>query len=366
MVCHRPKQNYRYYLFLQQNKITSLESLPYLKFVATLVVSDNKLRHLSVDALRRLENIDRLYLDGNNLERLPDQISRVNMSSVTEMRFKDNMWRCDCNGFQTKRWLVQHQGVISDSPKIHCKYPDRLKGAAMLTLPDYLFICGDIAFSIVGTVSACVVFLILPIIIYIKRIWIYKTFKWHPMVWDECHGENCEFDIFVSYANEDEEYVGDYLIPVLLSHGFKVCFHKIHFLPGTPILTNIEHAVYNSKRTLLFLSNFFSNSNYCMWEFNVALHRDLEGRTRRLVIIKDTDLDVGRLDKTLQTYLHRVTYVERESEYLWDNLLYTLPINRQGNPRAKNEAMTMLDLLNDAIQPDRPENHQERVEDTAF
>ena len=103
-----------------------------------------------------------------------------------------------------------------------------------------------------------------------------------------------------------------------------------------------------------------------MWEFNVALDRDLEGRTRRLVIIKDTDLDVGRLDKTLQTYLHRVTYVERESEYFWDNLLYTLPINRLGNPRDQNEAMTMLDLLNDAIQPDRPENHQERHEDTAF
>ena len=352
----RPKQNYRYHLFLQQNNITSLEDRPYLKFVATLVVSDNKLQYLSVDVLRRLENIDRLYLDGNKLERLPDQISKVNMSSVTEMRFQDNMWRCDCNGLQTKRWLVQHQGVISDWRNIHCTHPDRLKGAHKLTLPDDLFICGDpankekltITFSIVGTVSVCVVFMILPLIIYTKRVWIYKTFKWHPMDWDECQGENSEFDIFVSYANEDEEFVGDYLIPVLISHGFKVCFHRIHFLPGTPIHTNIEHAVYNSKRTLLFLSNFFSNSDYCMWEFNVALDRDIEGRTRRLVIIKDTDLDVGRLDKTLQTYLHRVTYVERESDYLWDNLLYTLPINRLGNPREQNEAMTMLDLLNDA------------------
>ena len=382
----RPKQNYRYHLFLQQNIITSLEYRPYLKFVATLVVSGNKLRGLSVDALKTLENIDRLYLDGNKLERLPDQISKVNMNSVTEMRFQDNMWRCDCHGLQTKRWLVQHQGVISDWRNIHCTYPYRLKGEAMLTLPDDLFICGDppnkltitkdklniakdkltITFSIVGTFSACVVFLILPVIIYTKRVWIYKTFKWHPMDWDECQDENSEFDIFVSYANEDEEFVGDYLIPVLISHGFKVCFHKIHFLPGTPIHTNIEHAVYNSKRTLLFLSNFFSNSDYCMWEFNVALDRDLEGRTRRLVVIKDTDLDVGRLDKTLQTYLHRMTYVERESEYLWDNLLYALPINRLGNPRAQNGAMTMLDLLNDAIQLDRPENHQERHEDTAF
>ena len=370
----RPIQNYRYHLFLQQNNITSLEYRPYLKFVATLVVSGNKLRGLSVYALKTLENIDRLYLNGNKLERLPDQISKVNMSSVTEMRFQDNMWRCDCNGLETKRWLVQHQGVISDWRNIHCTYPYRLKGAAMLTLPDDLFICGDpankeiltITFSIIGALSACVVFLILPVIIYTKRVWIYKTFKWHPMDWDECQDENSEFDIFVSYANEDEEFVGDYLIPALISNGFKVCFHKIHFFPGAPIHTNIEHAVYNSKRTLLFLSNFFSNSEYCMWEFNVALDRDLQRRTRRLVVIKDTDLDVGRLDKTLQTYLHRMTYVERESEYLWDNLLYTLPINRLGNPRAQNGAMTILDLLNDVIQLDRPENHQERHEDTAF
>ena len=179
----RPKQNYRYHLFLQHNKITSLEYRPYLKFVATLVVSDNKLRYLSVDALGRLENTDRLYLDGNNLERLPDLISKVNTSYVTEMRFKDNMWRCDCNGLQTKRWLVQHQGVISDWREIHCTHPDRLTGATMLTLPDDQFICGDppnketltIVFSIVGTFSACVVFILLPMIIYINRVWIYNT-----------------------------------------------------------------------------------------------------------------------------------------------------------------------------------------------
>ena len=348
----RPKHNYRYDIFFQDNDISSIEARPYLEFVETMYLSGNHIKNLSAELFQNLPNLVHLHLDRNELRRLPDSFLTVNLSSVSDMRFRDNQWICDCHALATKRWLVQHKEVISDWRSILCDKPARLKGTNMLTLADDRFICGDppnnekwtIATAVGGTLAACVILIILPVTtIYVKRVWIYANFKLHPLDWDECQGENKEFDVFVSYANEDELYVGDDLIPRLQAHGFNVCFHRIHFIAGTSIFTNIENAVYKSKRTLVFLSNAFANSDFCLWEFNVALNRDLEEATHRLVVIKDTDLAIRDLDASIKTYLRRVTYVERESRSFWDNLLYTLPVEKLGTANNQNEATSILE-----------------------
>ena len=348
----RPEHNYRYDVFFQDNDISSIEARPYLEFVETMYLSGNHIKNLSAELFQNLPNLVHLHLDRNELRRLPDSFLTVNLSSVSDMRFRDNQWICDCHALATKRWLVQHKEVISDWRSIVCDKPARLNGTNMLTLADDRFICGDppnnqkwtIATAVGGTLAACVILIIIPVTtIYVKRVWIYANFKWHPLHWDECQGENKEFDVFVSYANEDELYIGDDLIPRLQAHGFNVCFHRIHFIAGTSIFTNIENAVYKSKRTLVFLSNAFANSNLCLWEFNVALNRDLEEATHRLVVIKDTDLAIRDLDASIKTYLRRVTYVERESRSFWDNLLYTLPVEKLGTVSNQNEATAILE-----------------------
>ena len=63
----------------------------------------------------------------------------------------------------------------------------------------------------------------------------------------------------------------------------------------------------------------------------------VRGRGNYLVVIKDTDIDVNTLTIDVQSYFKRYTYVERESPFFWDNLLYVLPVNRMNAPARPND-----------------------------
>ena len=209
-----------------------------------------------------------------------------------------------------------------------------MKNKVIKTLDQVLF-CPQqdmTKFIIIGLVTAVVALCVSTSVcfVYKKRTWIYKRTGWHPLNRDEAADEGKEFDVFVSYADEDEEYVGEYLIPELQNQGFKVCYHRVNFHAGKPITTNIFEAIDGSKRTLVFFSNDFNQSNFCMWEFSVALEMDLKEGTNRLITIKDTDLDIETLEVTPRSYFKRSTFIEKESTDFWENLLYSLPIERMG------------------------------------
>ena len=62
---------------------------------------------------------------------------------------------------------------------------------------------------------------------------------------------------------------------------------------------------------------------------------NLKKGTNRLIIIEDTDLDVETLEVTPRSYFKRSTYIEKESADFWENLLYSLPIERMGVPHQR-------------------------------
>ena len=137
-----------------------------------------------------------------------------------------------------------------------------------------------------------------------------------------------EFDVFVSYASEDEDYILDRFITELENHNIKVCLHRIHFLGGNTIIDNISECINHSKRTLVYFSNFYKDSHFCMYEFKEALNKDVRKGTIRLITMKDTDLDMADLDDSTRAYFDKHTYIDKDAVKLWDNLLYTLPKGR--------------------------------------
>ena len=84
-------------------------------------------------------------------------------------------------------------------------------------------------------------------------------------------------------------------MPELENHNYKVCFHRIPFLGGFTLSDNIFQCINNSRRTLVYFSNFYKNSNCCMWEFNEALNKDIQEGTKCLITIKDMDLDTENI-----------------------------------------------------------------------
>ena len=335
-----PKKNYKYQLNFSNTSITSLDYRPYLVNTSIAFLSYNKIRNMSLKALNALSQADNVHLDNNNLQYLPENISSVDMSSVKGIYLKKNKWICDCHAKETRSWMLQAKKIIADSEAILCESPHHVKGINLFSLKDKDLICGNLPnkelIAYLGAGASALSILILAIAVALllkyKRVWLYKRFQWHPFDMDECEGEDKEFDIFVSYANNNEEYVEHYLIKNLVKRGYRVAYHRVNFPGGQPIHVSIEQCIRKSKRTLVVFSNDYVNSQWCMWEFSAALEFDGNEGTHRMLTVKYEDVKVSSLDLTLQTYFRRYTYVLHNSPTFWDNLIYSLPQRKMGRP----------------------------------
>ena len=79
------------------------------------------------------------------------------------------------------------------------------------------------------------------------------------------------YDVFISYANEDKEFVEQKLVPILedsssSEYKYRCLVHVRDFIPGDQIMDQIVNAVTNSTRTLIVLSKAFLQSNWALQE----------------------------------------------------------------------------------------------------
>ena len=67
--------------------------------------------------------------------------------------------------------------------------------------------------------------------------------------------KNFKFDLFVSYASENQEFVADHLIPYLEDTlKLRVCIHERDFTPGKHIVDNISDCIESSKKFFVVFS----------------------------------------------------------------------------------------------------------------
>ena len=95
-----------------------------------------------------------------------------------------------------------------------------------------------------------------------------------------------EFDVFLSFADEDKDFVENYLYDPLKRKGFLVFWHHSDFIPGLTISENIIRAVQTSRRVVFVCSEHFHKSDFCQKElkFGVDSHYNkYKGRYRRVV-----------------------------------------------------------------------------------
>ncbi len=99
------------------------------------------------------------------------------------------------------------------------------------------------------------------------------------------------------------------------------------------IIENIAEAVHKSKRTICVLSPSFVESPLCSWEFITVFNDDIVRHQRRLLLIVKERVAWESLSLAMQRYMRDFTYIDAESPYFMDNLLYSLPVKRLGVAR---------------------------------
>ena len=328
-----PSEEYSYCLDFQDTHIDRIKWTSYLAKVKVAKFSFNFISEISIEALWDLQNVSTLYLDNNKLHRLPENITAIRFNRLSEIRLGKNPWDCDCAATETIHWMILHKNVIKDR-HIQCNSPPHMLRENMINNTINL-LCphnkNKTNNVMIGSISGTIVVLVCILITIVIKIrkWLHnRKLKQRMNHIDDA--EDREFDVFISFASEDEDYIVDTLMPELENHNYKVCFHRIHFLGGFTLSDNIFQCINNSRRTLVYFSNFYKNSNCCMWEFNEALNKDIQEGTKCLITIKDTDLDTENMDGSLKAYFQRRTHIERDGPKFWENLLYSLPKRHAG------------------------------------
>ncbi|XP_063591308.1 LOW QUALITY PROTEIN: uncharacterized protein LOC134768412 [Penaeus indicus] len=76
----------------------------------------------------------------------------------------------------------------------------------------------------------------------------------------------CKYSVFVVHSSKDHEMVRENLIIPLFQRGYSVAWHENAFVPGAWILENIERAVRNSERMVVFATDNLATSRCSLQE----------------------------------------------------------------------------------------------------
>ncbi|CAG7820427.1 unnamed protein product [Allacma fusca] len=134
---------------------------------------------------------------------------------------------------------------------------------------------------------------------------------------------NYDFDIFVSYNHSDRGFIENYLVPHLEGYSgndeetanensmpFKICIHERDFKAGVPITENIVDFVDRSRKVVVIVSKSYLESQWCLYEMNLAYHRLIESYRKDFVVVLLEDIPSSLRTKSLNFLLLSRTYLE--------------------------------------------------------
>ncbi len=251
-----------------------------------------------------------------------------------------NRFLCTCDNIWLKDWIVlQPDEMLPDLKSVECR--DR-KGNLFINMKVSELNCNTSTMSVTSTMwqhvtigLATTVGILILIAVYLYRVknkikvWIYMKFGWHPL--DKGDNDNditdMDYDAFISYSHQDLVWVRENLVDFLQSDnlGYTVCLHERDWPVGVLITENILLSVKHSRRMIMVLSENYLNSEWCRMEFQAAHREMLEGRTKYLIMIAMEGFPLGQLPPEMDFYIKTHTYLEAESNWFKEKLIYAMP-----------------------------------------
>ena len=315
---------------------------------------------VSLINLQQLSNIKVLLLGGNKINIVPISLLS-NKPLLNALDMHDNPYTCDCNIEDFQRWLLTNTEValwnnFSDSNHYMCAAPDSQK---RMSITEIHLDCSTniLMYTLVGTASF--VFLIITTILAVKYHWhiryrfflLFNRRRNHQnyLVNDDEAPEDYEnegglprYDAYVTYHNEDEDWVDGELLPNIEEgdEPFRLCLKTRDIRGGRLKLNELSLRIQRSRKILVILSPQFVEDNWCYFELNMAHQKALEESYKVLIFIIKENIPNDRLTLVLRQLLCRVQCFKwPDDEYgqrlfwrrLREELKRPVPVDRRFN-----------------------------------
>ncbi|KAM3937526.1 toll-like receptor 1 [Leptodactylus fuscus] len=282
-------------LDLSGNQLSSVNNgINHLKALKELYLSSNQLSHIP-DCSHMSKNLIYLNIEENIIHSpAKEQLSKC--QHVKRIMAGKNKFQCNCELRSFIRTAEDlHESLIGWPHSFTCEYPQDLKGVMLKDFHPSEISCNIFILVglIVGTMVVLLVFILFLCKCYDLPWYIKMIFQWLRRKYRIRNNNNEEammgksFHAFISYSQQDYEWVTDLLIPNLEKgdNSIKICHHIRDFIPGKAIIENIIESIEKSYKSIFVLSPNFVQSEWCHYELYFAQHSLLGKNSDHLILI---------------------------------------------------------------------------------
>uniref|UniRef100_A0A4W3GXG4 Toll-like receptor 1 n=1 Tax=Callorhinchus milii TaxID=7868 RepID=A0A4W3GXG4_CALMI len=347
-------------LNISRNLIIKLDHKNLPRRIVELDASYNMISVLSED-FEQLSELESLFLSFNKISYLQPgclppslltlDISHNAITTITEETFshlihleflniEGNSFFCNCDLFWFANNFVNRPLLeVKGWDKILCSFPQQKRGQQVKDHGLSLLHCTPVLQVAIAMAGAVILTLLITGLCwhydgpwYVKMGWYWCMAKRRVY---EKRPENKQYDAFVSYSEEDADWVKACMVRQLESEGFQICYHERDFKPGHPILGNIFNCIENSHKVIFVLSTSFVTSCWCQYELYFAEHRILNANEDSLIMVVLEELPPHTVPlkfSKLRKLLNRKTYLkwspeEHKQTIFWHQTVCELPPN---------------------------------------
>ncbi|CAG9788951.1 unnamed protein product [Diatraea saccharalis] len=340
-----------------------------------LILKNNQLKFLTAETIKPLKFLEFLDLSENliiswwrplflasgikprQLYFTNNKISHFSISMVEDVRyllesrgnstvdiiFKDNVFSCDCGAmYKTYLWLqVNGSRELKryfDHSNFHCSSPDVWEGRRISEYLSSMKHLRCLVYKKITSImllmwtapSLVTIILVITLIVVIFKYRIYLSY-WlflakialgrklikKSLIAENIAPKGYKFDAFVSYCNEDREFISEMLLQLETTPPhLKLCVYERDFEIGSFISESVLKCINQSKYIILIISNNFAKSQWCRWETQLAEYHRLfleDGSPYDpLVLVKIGEIESKYLTTTLKYLLKTKIY------HAWD------------------------------------------------
>ncbi|XP_069833613.1 toll-like receptor 6 [Dendropsophus ebraccatus] len=282
-------------LDLSSNQLSSVhKEIDHLKSLKELYLSSNQLSHIP-DCGYISKSLIYLNIE-ENLIHSPSKEQLINCQNVKEIIAGNNKYQCNCElrSFISTAEILQ-ENLIGWPQSFTCEYPEELRGVKLKDFNPSEISCN--IFILIGLIVGSLVLLLIVMFFlckhfdlpwYVRMIfeWLRRKYKVKNSYREEAMTGK-RFHAFVSYSQEDGEWVKNLLIPNLEKNdnSIRICQHERHFIPGKSIVENIIACIEKSFKSIFVLSPNFIQSEWCHYELYFAQHSLFGKNSDNLILI---------------------------------------------------------------------------------
>ncbi|CAC5412843.1 unnamed protein product [Mytilus coruscus] len=253
-------------------------------------LSKNKLTDVTFD-LSHLVSLKELDLSSNNIGGISSQASMDTLHKLSkqlQIDLSNNLFKCSCKNLVFLQWMTANLDMFIFKHKYACRF-DNNDVVYLTNVNDIVKQlekgCNSyttLMISVTMGITAASIILFVGLMFRFRwklRYLYYMTRQKYNVFKRIQSSPDYKYDAFISYADEDTDFVVKEIIPNLeRDENMKLCIHQRDFIPGQEITQNITNGIHHSRWTICILTRSFLDSYYCMFEFNMARMESIYSR----------------------------------------------------------------------------------------